>query len=142
VDPFEEFRRKKEEAARAEREAAQQRRASQGSKQGQAADPFEAFRRKKEQAESDRQRQEQQSAQQQLALKDSGWIEGIGPPAENVDPTKPEGFTRGRYARKKYDPNSLQRPAGFERTKLTRGGASDHSAEARRELKPHGFQRF
>lgn len=70
-----------------------------------------------------------------------GWIEGIGPASEVHDPSKPRGFSRGRYERKAFDPNSIQRPAGYERTKLTREGASSSEA-AKKAPKVQGFQRF
>ncbi|MDF1665302.1 MAG: hypothetical protein P1V97_26305 [Planctomycetota bacterium] len=106
-------------------------------------DPFEAFRRKKEQAKLDQQQQTHQAARAQEGLQNIGWVEGIGPAStEPQDPNKPRGFSRGRYKRKAIDPSTLQRPAGFERTKLTKHGAADHSEAAKNARKIQGFQRF
>lgn len=85
---------------------------------GDPSDPFEAFRRQRE-AQS-----QQASAPPPIAggaeteVGGVAWIEGIGPAGEDVDPNKPRGFTRGRFITPKVDPNALDRPGHYERTRL------------------------
>jgi len=70
-----------------------------------------------------------------------GWVDGLGPKG----PTNPKikGFVLGRYARKKIDPQTLERPAGFESTSMTDPeGKSSESLENREGPEVKGFQRF
>lgn len=86
-------------------------------------DDFEAFR--KQQLERKQAKDEAKEIDEQN--KALGWIDGIGP----AGPTNPKvkGFMLGRYWTKKVDPNTLQKPGGYESTSLDREAEAQHQRE-------------
>jgi len=84
-------------------------------------DDFEAFRQRKL-AKKKAEARKDPEADARL-----GWVDGMGPKG----PTNPKikGFILGRYTRKKIDPNTLERPAGYEKTQL-----ADHEETSPEEL--------
>ena len=68
------------------------------------------------------------------------WVDGLGPVGALKDPKLPRGFVRGRYEQRAIDPDSLDRPAGYEHTKLNKA-KPDASADQPLQ-RPQGFQRF
>lgn len=125
-------------AARSERRS----RAPAASAAGGSNDPFEEFRRKKQKEKELAKLQANEVQRNEAAAAQMGWIEGIGPASnEPHDPNKPRGFTRGRYVTRDVDPNSIQRPAGFQSTKLAPDGSLEDNKPAQVQ-KPRNFQRF
>ena len=103
-------------------------------------DPFEAFKKKKA---ADAQQAKQQSKVDD-ANKQAGWIDGIGP-VDKQDPTKPSGFTRGRYQKPVVKPEELSklRPKKLEATQLaTPKPTAPSSLPPLEERRPEKFKKI
>ncbi|MCA8924457.1 MAG: hypothetical protein KDD82_21785 [Planctomycetes bacterium] len=103
-------------------------------------DDFEAFRQRKLAAKKSADSSDPE-AEEKL-----GWVDGLGP--AGVSNPKVKGFVLGRYARKKIDPATLERPAGYESTSLADSEHKPSEEELKKALEDRegpevkGFQRF
>lgn len=104
-------------------------------------DDFEAFREKRRKEKE----KEQEAEKAQAAQDELGWEEGLGPQG----PTNPKvkGFVLGRYWYKKTDPSQLEKPKGFQKTRLTEEPPpTDREPTPEEELKqfpkPKGMRKY